>query len=116
MKVANWLIVLFSLFVICSIGNSVNAQVTKLVGEQIRKSNEAQAVLKCFPVKITRTMQITKVTGSSNGFWIQKESETIHKFLDPKKAIGIKLKPGTYYVYPYFKTNKLRAKVEVVLK
>ena len=90
-------------------------QVTKLVGEQIRISDSGKVELKCIPVKITKTMQIDKVTGNNDGFWIQKDSETIYKFKDMKDPIGIRLNPGTYYVYPNLKANQREAQVEVSL-
>jgi hypothetical protein len=90
-------------------------QVTKLVGEQIRTPDSDKVELKCIPVKITKTMQIDKVTGNNDGFWIQKDSETIYKFKDMKEPIGIRLKPGTYYVYPNLKANQREAQVEVSL-
>jgi len=92
------------------------AKDTRLIGDQVKEDNELKAELVCIPVKITKTMEVVSVSGDNNGFWIQKESETIYKFTDVSKAVGIKLKPGTYYVYPYLKNESLKAHVEVVLK
>ncbi len=89
---------------------------TRLIGKQVKEDSEQKAELVCIPLKITQTMKIVAVSGVNEGFWIQKESETVYKFTDVSKAIGIKLKPGTYYVYPYLKKNALSANVEVVLK
>jgi len=89
---------------------------TRLVGDQVKEANAQKAELVCVPVKITQTMEIVAVSGKNEGFWIQKESVTIYKFTDVSKAVGTKLKPGTYYVYPYLKPEKLKAHVEVVLK
>ncbi|OFY49570.1 MAG: hypothetical protein A2W85_06975 [Bacteroidetes bacterium GWF2_41_31] len=105
-------LLLISLLMLALSGYS---QVTKLVGEQIRISDSGKVELKCIPVKITKTMQIDKVTGNNDGFWIQKDSETIYKFKDMKEPIGIKLNPGTYYVYPNLKANQREAQVEVSL-
>ncbi len=89
---------------------------TRLVGEQVKNSLNQKAELVCIPVKITKTMEIVAVSGDNEGFWIQKESETIYKFTDSTKALGTRLKPGIYYVYPYFKKGKINARIEVLLK
>ena len=91
-------------------------KVTRLVGEQIRDTADGKTELICIPLKISSTMKIVAVTGNNKGFWIQKESETVFKFIEVENAVGLKLKPGTYYAYPYFKDNALKAKVEVLLK
>jgi hypothetical protein len=56
------------------------------------------------------------VTGNNDGFWIQKESETIYKFGDMKEAVGITLKPGTYYAYPILKPDERKSQVVVSLR
>ncbi|MFA5419147.1 MAG: hypothetical protein WC341_11880 [Bacteroidales bacterium] len=113
-KNTNWIpgLLLIGLFFVNS---PLQAQRTKLIGEQTKQQDTAKAELKCIPVKITKTMRIDKVTGNNAGFWIQKESETIYKFGDMKEAVGIILGPGTYYVYPNIAPNQHKAKVEVTL-
>lgn len=113
----NYLISLL-IVIFISMGSSANGQakVTRLVGEQIKEDLGKKATLICIPVKIIKTMEIVAVSGENSGFWIQKESETIYKFIDIEKAIGVKLKPGTYYVYPYFRPKEVKAKVIVSLR
>jgi hypothetical protein len=111
----NWIpgLLLFGLFFL---NLPIQAQWTKLIGEQTKQQDTAKAELKCIPIKITKTMQIDKVTGNNDGFWIQKESETIYKFGDMKEAVGITLKPGTYYAYPILKPDERKSQVVVSLR
>jgi hypothetical protein len=99
-----------------NLDSQAQLKVTRLIGEQKKASADQKAELTCIPLKISSTMKIVAVSGDNEGFWIQKESETIYKFTEAEKAIGIKLKPGTYYVYPYFKDKQLKATVEIMLK
>ncbi len=95
---------------------SVNSQTIELKGEQIKKSDHEKAVLKCTPVKITKSMKITKAEGNCNGFWIEKGSETIHKFENLTEPIGTVLSPGIYYIYPYMKEKTEVSDISVTLK
>ncbi|NQU33883.1 MAG: hypothetical protein HQ521_11655 [Bacteroidetes bacterium] len=94
----------------------ISAQTIVLKGERNIVSKKNNPELKCTPVKITTTMKITKVDGNCKGFWIQKGSETIHKFNNLADPIGTVLSAGTYYVYPYFKDDAKKADIRVTLK
>ncbi len=96
--------------------SGLSAQETKLSGTQIRLEETGKTELKCIPVKIQKTMKISSVTGGELGFWIEKESETIHKFTNPKKAVGTVLLAGTYYIYPYLKKEAKESQVEITLR
>ncbi len=61
-------------------------------------------------------MKITEVEGNCTGFWIQKGSVTVHKFLNLEDPIGTVLKPGIYYVYPYVKDGEKLADVKVTIE
>jgi len=93
----------------------ISAQNIVLVGEQAIDSEKDTPVLSCTPIKITKSMKITTVEGNCNGFWIQKGSETTHKFVNLKDPVGTILTPGTYYVYPNLKKEAKKADVSVTL-
>ena len=61
-------------------------------------------------------MKISAVKGNCNGFWIQKGSETIHKFINLTDPIGTKLKPGIYYIYPNIRKGNKIADITITLK
>lgn len=109
-------LLIFTLIVLYSINTASFAQTIILNGEQSKKKGSDTPVLTCVPVKITKTMKISEVKGNCNGFWIQKDSETIHKFKNLIDPVGTILKPGTYYVYPNLKKNKKNANISVTLK
>lgn len=106
--------ILLYLIILFSIGN-VSAQTIELVGEQIKKIEDSIPILLCTPVKITKSMKITKVTGNCNEFWIQKDSETIHRFINFIDPIGMILAPGIYYAYPKLKNETKKADIKVTL-
>lgn len=93
-----------------------SAQTVTLSGTQNKGSAGKNAELKSTPVKITKTMKITSVSGECEGFWIVKDNVTIHTFYDNKKPVGTQLKPGTYYVYPNLKKNSNSASVTLSLQ
>lgn len=94
----------------------ISAQTIVIIGNQKIVSGTNNPELKCTPVKITKAMKITKIEGDCKGFWIQKGSLTTHKFKKMDDAIGTKLKPGIYYVYPYLNENAKKAKIEVTIE
>ncbi len=94
---------------------SLSAQTIVLEGEQIKVNKNSKKELSCTPVKISKTMKITEVEGNCVGFWIQKGSETVHKFTNLKDPVGTILQPGTYYVYPYIKADANKAHIKVTL-
>lgn len=96
------ILLIIGLFAIAAL---VSAQNVTLSGTQTRGSAGKNAELKSNPVKITKTMKITAVSGECEGFWIVKDNIKVHTFWDNKKPVGTKLKPGTYYVYPNLKKN-----------
>ncbi|MCD6659145.1 MAG: hypothetical protein LT105_03195 [Lentimicrobium sp.] len=93
-----------------------SAQTVTLSGTQNKGTAGKNAELKSTPVKITKTMKITSVSGECEGFWIVKDNVTIHTFYDNKKPVGTQLKPGTYYVYPNLKKNSNSASVTLSLQ
>lgn len=106
--------IIFIVFLLCV--SSTYAQTIVLEGEQTIKANTHTPILSCTPIKITKSMKISSAKGNCNGFWIQKGSETIHRFDNFIDPIGTALSPGTYYVYPYLKKDTKKANVSVTLK
>lgn len=87
-------------------------------GSQTRGSAGQNATLHCNPVTIKSAKSITSISGSNQGFWIQKSTAIIARYYkenDPS-AKGKKLQPGTYYVYPNLKSGQKKATVTVVIK
>lgn len=116
MKKLFFLIATLSLMLFLS--SSIFAQEVKLSGTQTKGSAGSNAKLNCTPVTITKTMQIFSVSGDNEGFWITNGSNVIANYYnsnDPS-AIGKKLNPGTYYVYPNLKKNQNQASVTLHLK
>ncbi len=104
-------------FIITTIGiSSAFGQTIVLEGEQTIKADTHTPILSCTPIKITKSMKILSAKGNCNGFWIQKGSETIHKFSNFFDPIGTTLSPGTYYVYPYLKKDSNIADISITLK
>lgn len=95
---------------------SAFSQTIILEGEQTLNPDKDIPTLTCTPIKITKPMKILSAKGNCKGFWIQKDSETIHKFSNFFDPIGTKLSPGTYYVYPYLKKDAKKADISVTLK
>ena len=91
-------------------------QKISITGEKKKISKRGESELTCIPVKITSTMKINSVKGNCKGFWIQKGSKTVHRFKDMNDAVGTKLPPGTYYVYPYLKEGETTAKVTITIQ
>ena len=104
-----------SLIILISISLSAFSQKVTLKGEQKINNTTNNPVLECTPLKISATMKISETEGDCEGFWIEKGSETIHKFKKNKDAIGVLLQPGTYYVYPYLKTNQKKSYIIITL-
>jgi hypothetical protein len=96
--------------------NSISSQTIVLKGEQVIKPDIDKPLLICNPVKITKSMKITKVEGNCDGFWIEKNSETIHKFTNHTDPIDTIITPGVYYVYPILKGKMKTSDVSVTLK
>ena len=96
------ILLIIGLFAITAL---VSAQNVTLSGTQTRGAAGKNAELKSNPVKSTKTMKITAVSGECEGFWIVKDNIKVHTFWDNKKPVGTKLKPGAYYVYPNLKKN-----------
>ncbi len=104
-----------SLLLVFAFSLDLNAQI--ISGTQT-KGNGSNAQLKCNPVTLNKAAKIVKVSGSNAGFWIIRGSVTISKFWkanDPS-AVGVTLKPGTYYIYPNIPKNKNAASVQIHLK
>ncbi len=107
--------ILFLIVFLISIASTFS-QTIILEGEQTIDAEKNIPILTCTPIKITKSMKISSAKGNCNGFWIQKGSETIHKFSNFFDPIGTKLSPGTYYVYPYLKKDSKKADISVTLK
>ena len=104
------IIVLMGLFL------TTSGQKITITGEKKQISKREDPELSCIPVKVSTTMKINSVEGNCKGFWIQKGSKTIHKFKDMNDAVGTKLSPGIYYVYPYIKEGEKTAKVTITIE
>ena len=91
-----------------------------LYGEQSRGS-ENNGELTCQPVVITTTVEIYKVEGDNNGFWIENKNGIVKSFFlkDEKYAppvVSIKLEPGKYWIYPNLKIGKKKATIKIYFK
>ena len=106
--------IIFTVLLLCV--SSTYAQTIVLEGEQTINSDTQTPILTCTPIKITKSMKISSAKGDCKGFWIQKGSETIHRFDNFFDPIGTALSPGTYYVYPYLKKDTKKADISVTLK
>ena len=85
-------------------------------GEQIKLKADTNNQLICKSLKIEKAVKVIKVEGDCNGYWIQKDNITVHKFSKPEKSIGLVLKPGKYTVYPELKPKQKKAKITLTLK
>ncbi len=94
----------------------VYSQELTLSGTQHRETLQSNPKQSCTPVKLTGKMVISNVEGDCKGFWIQKGSITVFKFENKEDAIGTKLAPGVYYVYPYLEKQKKDANVTITIK
>ncbi len=94
---------------------NASAQKVTLKGEQKISKTTNKPILECTPIKLTSSMKISDTEGNCCGFWIQKGSETIHKFSKKDDAIGVTLQPGIYYVYPYLEKNKKSSYIIITL-
>ena len=59
------------------------------------------------------------IVGDNAGFWISNgNGVAVAKYwtTNDKKAVGLQLKPGTYYVYPNLKKNQTSAHVTLKLQ
>ncbi len=90
-------------------------QKTTITGEKKQLSKRGNPELSCVPVKTSTNMKITSVKGNCDGFWIQEGSKTVFKFENMEDAVGTKLSPGIYYVYPYLKKGDSKAKVTITI-
>jgi len=79
-----------------------------LEGKQAIDSKTNKPTLTCVPIKISKSMKISKATGNCNGFWIQKGSITVKRFENLSDADGTVLKSGTYYIYSKIMRNYAR--------
>ncbi len=90
-------------------------KVVILSGEQIKIKVDTNSQLTSREIQLLKSARITKAEGSCNGFWIQKETITVHKFSKLEKSIGTVLKPGKYTVYPILRRNQTKAKIKLTL-
>lgn len=108
---------LLSAFLLFTIIN-VNAQVLSVIGYQERIP-ENNAELRCKGITLRKTMTIIAVEGNHNGFWIMYNNKPEKAFWGvnhAEKAVGEKLKAGTYHFYPNLKPDSDSAYVEIKLK
>ena len=108
--------VIFMMFLF--IGSYGFAQAYTIAGSQTKGTavgNNAQ--LSCQAVVITKTVKVYEVSGDNAGFWINKNGTVIQKYWETndKRAVGLVLTPGTYYVYPNLKKGQTTAKVVLKL-
>ncbi len=94
----------------------VSAQYT-IQGSQTKGRAGVNAKLQCKAVVINKTVKVTAVSGNNNGFWIT-DGRSKYNYWKPndRSAIGLVLKPGTYYAYPNLKPNANRATVVIHLR
>ncbi len=105
------------IWLISGLAFSASGQEEKVLrGTQTQIDTTGKNVLKCLPIKLHKSMTINRVTGGEHGFWIEKDSKTVFKFTDNKKAVGTVLLTGTYYIYPILGKKQQEAEVEILLK
>ena len=95
-----------------------HAQILTVIGYQERIPDN-NAELRCKAITLKKTMTIISVEGTHNGFWIMRNNKPEKAFWGIKhseKAIGEKLKTGTYLFYPNLQPNSDSAYVEIKLK
>jgi len=96
------------------------AETVELSGKQTKQGQFSAAKLESEPTELTSGGKIIEVKGGYRGFWINRKDgyrvENVYKFWNPDDAIGKKLSPGTYTVYPNLDKNDQEARVVVCLE
>ena len=112
--------VVLMLFFVISVPTTIFAAQKKMnfSGWQIRGHANANARLKSYPVRVKKTSKIIAIHGDNRGFWIASRNGIVAKYYRPndKRAIGLTLKPGLYFVYPNLKRGQTRAYVEITIQ
>jgi len=84
-------------------------------GKQVRGTgpgNDAKLSSEPLIIPSGTTANITSVTCSGDGFWI--EGTVQRNFYNANDAVGLTLGSGQYYVYPNLKPNQSTATVQIV--
>lgn len=112
-----WSKLLF-LAMLCIIPVQMAAADTTIAGSQTAGSPGSNAKLSCTPVKISKPMTISAVSGSNAGFWIQSGPNIVARFNNENdaSAVGKTLPAGTYTVYPNLPHGGKSATVKITLK
>ncbi len=95
----------------------LGGQVT-ISGQQTR-GRGSNAKLYSKPVKLSKNSKIVAVSGNNQGFWITSSRGVIvakYWTQNDKRAIGVTLKKGTYYIYPNLKRGQNKANVTIRLQ
>jgi len=64
---------------------------------------DRNAVLESKEILLPKTMYLSKVLGTNNGFWIKQNDKTIYVAwtkMDNDSCIGLELKKGKYQAFP----------------
>jgi len=89
---------------------------TELMGEQTR-GHGSDATLRCDGIQLNGIVTIVKVSGLNAGFWITDQYNTVLYNCDNMtKGVGVKLNPGTYFVYPNLVEGHDKAYITLFLK
>ncbi|MCQ2974730.1 MAG: hypothetical protein MJ211_07960 [Bacteroidales bacterium] len=96
----------------------LSAQDISISGSQIRLEDK-NAEITSQTIRITKTMTIVSVSGNNAGFWINKNGNPEKAFwteTQAEQAIGYKLQPGVYQVFPNLKADENKADVTILLR
>lgn len=103
-------------------GKVINQRLEKstyvLSGRQTGNTPGINARLYSDEVDIKEICVLTQIEGNNGGFWIEKNYNLFKLFNlgEKDKAIGLKLDPGKYVVYPMLKKDQTEASVRITLE
>jgi hypothetical protein len=108
----------FTLFCFCFCLAEDDTMVV-LFGKQTKRGQRWSAKLESSEVTLEKAAAIVKVEGARTGFWVNQKqgyrNETVYKFWNAKAAVGKRLNPGTYTVYPNLPAGEDEEIVKVYL-
>jgi hypothetical protein len=111
-------IVKFLIFVSFLIATNISfSQEIILSGTQTKTDEQEDTSLNSKAVKLEKSYEVTEIWGENLGFWISGSNGYTKNFYysNDDSVIGLILKPGTYRIYPNFKSGKKEASVSVKL-
>ncbi|MCK4912191.1 MAG: hypothetical protein KAS05_00545 [Candidatus Omnitrophica bacterium] len=104
----------------CLLFSALFAQTTTISGSQSKRGQFSSARLESEPVELAFSGKIIKVEGGRKGFWINRKDgyriDNVYKFWNPDDAIGKKLSPGIYTIYPNLDKADREARVVIQIE